>query len=336
TMRRHYTNSGFRDLSTRADQGLRDIDDMRQILDAILQEPESFLQTHKADIASLLRVYFAVVESKTSVMNYSIEEMRHIFPKDQHFPLLSWYYSLPPAGLRMEYEGVLAPSEKAELKLHVYQILAYLRLQLAYPLLSDSPRATSQSSQQGLSKTWFPLSEDIRLCRLFKSGTRTFKPFARGRDSIGNTLFTNTLHSVQPIDPHSPIYDHICRELQPISSLLDVLEAAPTITITVYVKVPPQHPQEHLSRRLMSLSTRVEGPFSSMASILEAIIEDEGTTGGLVELTTTIKSYAAVKTFKSSSSATGSKLSAPLSPNLTRRQCRKGPKSSSSVPSRKS
>ncbi|KAG6859785.1 hypothetical protein C0991_012586, partial [Blastosporella zonata] len=37
-----------------------------------------------------------------------------------------------------------------------------------------------------------------------------------------------------------------------------------------------------------------------MASILEAIIDDEGTTGGLVELTTTIKSYAAVKTFKSS------------------------------------
>ncbi|KAG6851869.1 hypothetical protein C0991_005374, partial [Blastosporella zonata] len=54
-MRRHYTNSGFRDLSTRADQGLRDIDDMQQILDAILQEPESLLQTHKADIASLLR-----------------------------------------------------------------------------------------------------------------------------------------------------------------------------------------------------------------------------------------------------------------------------------------
>ncbi|KAG6863591.1 hypothetical protein C0991_004801 [Blastosporella zonata] len=189
-MRRHYTNSGFRDLSTRADQGLRDIDDMRQILDAILQEPESFLQTHKADITTLLRVYFAVVESKTSVMDRWIEKMRNILPKDQHFPFLSWYYLLPPAGLQIEYKGVLAPSEKAELKLHVYQILAYLRLQLAYPLLSDSPRATSQSSQQRLSKTWFPLSEDIPLRRLFKSGTRTFKPFARGGHSFGNTLFT--------------------------------------------------------------------------------------------------------------------------------------------------
>ncbi|KAG6861990.1 hypothetical protein C0991_011573, partial [Blastosporella zonata] len=50
----------------------------------------------------------------------------------------------------------------------------------------------------------------------------------------------------------------------------------------------------------MSLTTRVKGPFSLVASILEAIIKDAGTTGGLVELTTTIKSYAAIKTFKSS------------------------------------
>ncbi|KAG6855437.1 hypothetical protein H0H87_002931 [Tephrocybe sp. NHM501043] len=50
----------------------------------------------------------------------------------------------------------------------------------------------------------------------------------------------------------------------------------------------------------MTLTTRVEGPFSSVASILEAIIEDEGTAGGLVELITTIKYYAPVKSFKSS------------------------------------
>ncbi|KAG6838967.1 hypothetical protein C0991_006944, partial [Blastosporella zonata] len=179
-MRRHYTNSGFCDLSMRADQGLMDIDDMRQILDAILQEPESLLQTHKADIASLLRVYFAVVESKTSVMNYLIEEMRQIFRKDQHFLLLSWYCLLPPAGLQMEYKAGLSAT------------------------LGFSTRYQSKLTAK------------------------------------------------------------------------------------------------HLSRRLMSLTTRVKGPFSLVASILEAIIEDEGTTGGLVELTTTIKSYAAVKTFKSS------------------------------------
>ncbi|KAG6829869.1 hypothetical protein H0H92_003213 [Tricholoma furcatifolium] len=294
-MQHRCSNGGFRDLSKSADQALRDIDDMRQVLEDVLQEPGLNLSDHKDDIATLLKVYFSVVESKTAILNLWLEETRQILPKTHHLPLLSWYYSLPPAGLRITYEGVLAPSGTFELKLHAHQVLAYLRLHEVYPPILNAGSLTAQS----LSTTWFPLTEEVPLRRMFHSGTRTFRPFSRDKFSAGK--FTSATANEKPIDPQSAIYQHICRELQPVSALLDVLDASPTTTVTVHVKMPPQKTGKYLSRRLMSLTTRVEGPFSSLASILEAIIEDKGSTAGLVELIATLKSYAPeVETFQSS------------------------------------
>ncbi|KAG6851682.1 hypothetical protein H0H87_012816, partial [Tephrocybe sp. NHM501043] len=188
---KHISGVGFRDLSVAADQALKDIDDMRQILEEIAQQPESLLRSHKADIVSLLRLYFVVVESKSSVLHHWIDDMQHILPQGQHFPLLSWYYSLPPAGLRVIYDGALAPTEQTELKLHIYQILAYLRFQEAYLPLPDAPQALPSIPQE-LSKAWFPLTEQIPLRRQFNSGMRIYKPFRRGKGSLGNPLMNTT------------------------------------------------------------------------------------------------------------------------------------------------
>ncbi|KAG6814786.1 hypothetical protein H0H87_007440, partial [Tephrocybe sp. NHM501043] len=62
---KHTSGVDFRDLSVAADQALKDIDDMRQILEEIAHQSESLLRSHKADIVSLLRLYFVVVESKS-------------------------------------------------------------------------------------------------------------------------------------------------------------------------------------------------------------------------------------------------------------------------------
>ncbi|KAG6918824.1 hypothetical protein DXG01_011227 [Tephrocybe rancida] len=295
SMRQNHSQSGFRDLSARADQALADIDEMRQALERVLQEPESSLRTHRGDVETLLRLYFIVVESKGWVLNEWFEKMQQVLPEGQHFPLLSWYYSLPSDGLRISYAELLSP-EKIELKLRPYQILAYLRLHGAYPSLSDVSSPT-------LSPTWFPLLQDVPLRRHLNTATRTFRPFHQGNITIANYLFMKGAQTMNPIDPESPVYGHLCRELQPISSLLDILEPGPATSVTVNVKMASQEPQEYVLHGLTSLITQIEGPFSSLASVLEAIIEDEGMIGGLVELTTTIESYKATPLSKTTAPA---------------------------------
>ncbi|KAG6811432.1 hypothetical protein H0H92_007393 [Tricholoma furcatifolium] len=291
-MQRHL-NSRFRDLSKMADQAIRDINDMRHILEGVLQEPRDILIDHKEDIAFLLKVYFGVVESKAIILIHWFKEMHQIILSEPcHIPFLSWYYSLPPLVLRISYEGVLDSSGAFELNIYAHQVLAHLRHHRVYPELPDLILGSDIAHKKRRShplgppvlssyETWFPLTEKVSSRPTFHSGTRAFWPFS-----------TDTPGKFPPVNLTKLIDPHLRRELQPISALLDVLHASPpTGAVTIRIEMPPQTPLDSdLSWQLTN--TLVEGPLSFVVSMLEAIMEDKGSTVGLLDLVTTLKAYS--------------------------------------------
>ncbi|KAG6868808.1 hypothetical protein C0993_010106 [Termitomyces sp. T159_Od127] len=288
-----YRNADFLDIANKADQALRDIDDLREILENLLQQSETVLSTHRSDIVDLLKVWMDVVNSLHPVINKCIVSVLWDLPEKLRIPFLPWYFAffITHTVLRLTRDNQL-PSA---VNMTAYHILGYLRLHHAYPAIPDvplSPLDTVRGLWEGLvisDLSWL----NWHVC----SGMEAFKS-SSNRESV-------TKMNEQSLDEESSNHEHalsssIYREIQPVTSLLGILKD----NVEEYPSLREPHDRFHwrdyCSGHLMLLITHAHGPFSMVATIMDAIVEDEGAIGGLLILISTLKSYKPTKPFKSS------------------------------------
>ncbi|KAG6853393.1 hypothetical protein C0991_004794 [Blastosporella zonata] len=227
------------ELSRKADEALKDVDDIRQTLERVLQELASDPQDYKTDIGNLLQIYIGVTEAKSQVLlawERTIGPILYEYDQVRQHTLLSWYSLLPNIRHFVRYRDI--PNlDVAQwgLELYANQVIAFMRSTGVYPKLSNIPQGLPDPL--ALSSAWFP----------FKQPSAKF---------------------VQE-------YESLCRELEPVSLLLNHLEPHPT-----------RHHVEIRSKKLKSpsvqrpsvpypkqrpLLTEHLGPFSTVAYILDDI-----------------------------------------------------------------
>ncbi|KAG5351986.1 hypothetical protein C0989_004281 [Termitomyces sp. Mn162] len=253
----------FRDLSIKADQTLRDLDDMQHILDNFLQDYDVSCETQKADIMLLVKAYFDVARSKALVLGDWSDQLEKITSAID-YGCLPWHNNLwtktlfPP-----DYYIPSLPGDQS-LPLKALQILGYLRLHKVFPPLPEISYTINENVS--LSEAWVVTDA------------------CSTRDEGGFPASETGIH--MPIVHQQGTFQS--RELHPLSSLLGLLDIAEVPSPITFFPVPIN---DHMSCNWMLLATRDEGPFSLLASFYEAIVEDKGTIGGLLILLTTLREY---------------------------------------------
>ncbi|KAH0583275.1 hypothetical protein H2248_011151 [Termitomyces sp. 'cryptogamus'] len=259
----------FRSLSAKADQSLRDLDDMQHILINFLQDYDGSCKTQQADIMLLVKAYFDVAKSKAIVLYPSTPDAMRDLEVD-HYGFLSWYLPLF-RKIQLLLSDCHVPSLTGDqaLPLKALQILGYLRLHKVFPPLPEISY-TLHENVKGLSEAWV-VTDDA----------------CPTRDEGGFPARETGLH--MPIVHRQGTFpQYLSQELHPISSLLGLLDIAEVPSPITSPVVPIN---DHMSCNWMLLATRDEGPFSLLASFYEASVEDKGTIGGLLILLTTLRRY---------------------------------------------
>ncbi|KAG5719906.1 hypothetical protein E4T56_gene9178 [Termitomyces sp. T112] len=258
----------FRDLSIKADQTLRDLDDMQHILDNFLQDYDVSCETQKADIMLLVKAYFDVAKSKALVLGDWSGQMTNIASAIE-YGFLPWYNKLRFETSPTKDYHIPSLPENQFFLFKALEILGYLRLHKVFPPLPEISY-TLHENVKGLSEAWV-VTDDA----------------CPTRDEGGFPARETGIH--MPIVHHQGTFpQYLSQELHPISSLLGLLDIAEVPSPITSPVVPIN---DHMSCNWMLLATRDEGPFSLLASFYEASVEDKGTIGGLLILLTTLRRY---------------------------------------------
>ncbi|KAG5724444.1 hypothetical protein E4T56_gene15894 [Termitomyces sp. T112] len=225
------------ELSRRADKALEDVDIMRRVLEEGLKRYARDPQNHQTDIMTLLRRYFEVVKpSSQRLLDWGrvIGPILYEYEMTKQHTLLSWYSLLPDVCHSLMC-GNISGLDAPGGRLDVYapQVLVFMRRLGVYPQLPDVSQDCS---------TYGPLP-----CR--------------------------PSFQIQQSWTNSEDYEPLCRELEPLSRLLNLLDTGLTV-----------HQMEIRSERLTTafiynvpyprgrpILTDLLGPFSTIAFILEDI-----------------------------------------------------------------
>ncbi|KAG6832773.1 hypothetical protein H0H87_000426 [Tephrocybe sp. NHM501043] len=226
------------ELSRKADDALKDVDDMRQSLERVLQELSPTSQDYKMDVGNLLQLYFGVVEAKSyHLLDWGkvIGPKLYEFEQSKQHTLLSWYSLLPNVRHFLKFHVSTLCSAQSGLELYAHQVLAFMRHMGAYPKF---PSVTDDLPAPAMfSSPWFPLR--------------------RASSKFGHE------------------YDQLWREFEPISLLLSYLEPHP---MTQHVDARSKKLDIPSAARSVvhfpkksPLLTEYLSPFSTVAFILEDV-----------------------------------------------------------------
>ncbi|KAG6852589.1 hypothetical protein C0991_010772 [Blastosporella zonata] len=265
-------------LSKNADEALKAVSELRRILDQVVKKQKLCSQT---DVATLLQVYFAVVQTKCQDIQEWMDAMGHALHCFHRAPLMSPYSSLPRRGIQLQYRNMPFLPPNLELFLYPHQVLRHFDW-----VKSSGPRFYESSD---LLPSWFPTA--------YHGIAHQYMPVAQTKESTSQQAFrypaTSEANRAESLGSGSVLLPAPNpRDTLPILSLLDIMgpiQSADVLQIHWDSTGDCEHglgifyPDQHL------LSIVPQGPFTTFASILQDLTAG-GNATGLLTLIIALKS----------------------------------------------
>ncbi|KAG6909807.1 hypothetical protein DXG01_015300 [Tephrocybe rancida] len=224
------------ELSRKADAALKAIDDMRSVLEGVLKGLSSNPQDYKTDIGNLLQVYIGVAEAKAQ-------------------DLLAWEKTIGPS--LYEYEEA-----RQHTLLSWYSLLPKIR---HFVRFRDIPALSTQ----------WGLELYAHQVLAFMRSTGAYPKLPDISQSLPSALSPAWFPFQRASTRYDREYEPLCRELEPVSLLLNVLEPHPTKS---HVEIRSKklnaqsvnRPKVPYPRKRPFLTDHL-GPFCTVAFILKDI-----------------------------------------------------------------
>ncbi|KAG6827746.1 hypothetical protein H0H87_003712 [Tephrocybe sp. NHM501043] len=249
-------------LTMRADAALEAVNELREVIEGVVKgiktEPHA-----PADIWMFLQVYFGVLKSSSNHLSEIMNVVEQLLKKERspyHFPLMSWYSTLPSAGFRIVFRDLGSKSRVLELPLYALQVFAHLR------------RDGKDANLNLPSSTWFPLKQAMDMSSLNQGPLAEYQ---------AEQYIMNYAPNPQDIEPISSLLDKLYPLLTPDTCIIDAY-LKDGFHKSVF-SIPGAYPQRGYSLFDMLPSLTQIGPFRILMCIQEDFTKQNGRMCSLLE-----------------------------------------------------